>query len=110
MTYYDSMERNYEDLRNAIVFQAVRDYQRGLCKLHDNPNDGKGHIEIRECERFFKSDWCAALTKTPGDALMKMAEDQIRECNYDMKKLKSVYNENAKSSMQFTRNGVIIVK
>ena len=108
MSNYDPVARNYEDFGNAIVFQAVRDYQRGLCKLHDNQNDRKGLYEVKETTNFLKSDWCSALTKTPGEVLIKMAEDQIRDCGYDMKKLKSTYGENGKT--QFTATGVIIVK
>lgn len=44
----------YHALINAIILQAVKDYRTAL----DNGNTSG----IKECERFFRSDWFTFLT------------------------------------------------
>ena len=85
------MKRANEDLANAIVFSAVRDYQKALCELNSNPFDKKATKLLAECKEFFLSDWCKMLTKLDGDVLMERAEKQICKRNYNMKGLKYVY-------------------
>ena len=88
------MRKANEDLANAIVFTAVRDYQRALCDLHDNPTPkkvNKANKLLTECKEFFFSDWCKMLTKLDGDVLMEQAEKQIRRRGYSMASLKATY-------------------
>ena len=61
----------YEDLANAIVLQAVKDYRQALRCKGRNPLRG-------ELERFFCSRWCGCLTKLDGKVLMhKLQEESI---------------------------------
>ena len=60
----------YENLANAIVLQAVRDYRR-----NDNRDN---RISI---ERFFRSDWFKVLTKVDGDWLIQtLRKEQAHGC------------------------------
>ncbi|WP_322173924.1 hypothetical protein [Acutalibacter caecimuris] len=50
----------YDNLKNAIVQQAVEDYAAAFM---GNKVGGKGPSAVMwECEKFFHSDWYAALT------------------------------------------------
>ena len=50
----------YENLANAIVLQAVKDY-----RLTDN------EAELAEIERFFRSDWFGVLTDVDPEYLIR---------------------------------------
>ena len=44
----------YQDLANAIVLQAVKDYRDALQTLSYNPNNRIAQAESREIEQFFR--------------------------------------------------------
>ena len=50
----------YENLANAIVLQAVKDY-----RLTDD------EAELAEIERFFRSDWFGVLTDIDPEYLIR---------------------------------------
>lgn len=50
----------YEELANAIILQAVKDYQ-----LTDDER------ELQEIERFFRSGWFGVLSKVDPEFLIK---------------------------------------
>ena len=50
----------YENLANAIVLQAVKDY-----RLTDD------EAELAEIERFFRSDWFGVLTDVNPEYLIR---------------------------------------
>ena len=50
----------YEELANAIVLQAVKDY-----RLHSN------ELELFSIESFFRSDWFGVLTQIDPEALIE---------------------------------------
>ena len=72
----------YEELANAVVFQAVRDLEDAICDLHENGYDKKARDIFDECEYFFRSAWCTMLTKIDGEWLMKLAEEQMKKRGY----------------------------
>ena len=61
----------YENLANAIMFQAVKDYRKALrCA---------GRTPLREeLERFFNSGWYSQLTKLDGKYLMRKLQEECR--------------------------------
>ena len=62
------MMRNYEDLANAIILQAVDDYRAALKAQKIHPDqDG----EVRKLERFFRSEWYSVLTSVDGNGLIQ---------------------------------------
>ena len=62
------IETGIEDLSNAIILQAVKDYRIALAGGSVNGRDSKSVIE--ECERFFRSEWFNNLTKIDCKYLM----------------------------------------
>ena len=59
-------DKNYEDLANAIIIQAVKDYRRTQSPQVRN-----------EIKRFFKSQWFSILTNVDGDMLIKKLEREV---------------------------------
>ena len=58
----------YEELANAIVLQAVKDY-----RLHDDEQ------ELASIERFFRSGWFSVLTNIdPGILIAKLRKEKVR--------------------------------
>lgn len=58
----------YEELANAIVLQAVKDY-----RLHDDER------ELASIERFFRSGWFSTLTSiNPEMLIAKLRKEKVR--------------------------------
>ena len=51
----DIEKEGIENLTNAIILQAAKDYRRALAGGSVNGRDSKS--VIAECERFFQSEW-----------------------------------------------------
>ena len=63
------MNTPYENLANAIVLQAVKDYRQ-----REAPH------EISEIEAFFRSDWFHVLTQIDGEWLIrKLRKEKAHE-------------------------------
>ena len=62
---------NYENLANAIILQAVKDYRVALKCLKVNPKNKSALADKDEVERFFRSDWFSALTSVDGEMLIR---------------------------------------
>ena len=63
------IETGIENLSNAIILQAVKDYRIALSGRDVNGRDSKSVIE--ECERFFQSEWFESLTNVDCKYLME---------------------------------------
>ncbi len=61
-------EEDIENLANAIILQAVKDYRSALAG--DSVNGCDSESVIAECERFFQSEWFKVLTKVDGEYLI----------------------------------------
>ena len=62
----------YEELANAIVLQAVKDY-----RLHDDEQ------ELASIERFFRSGWFNTLTSIDPEMLIaKLRKEKVRYDEY----------------------------
>lgn len=55
----------YENLANAIVLSAVRDYRNSSNK-----------DEIKSIERFFRSDWFSVLTSVDAEFLIRTLREE----------------------------------
>lgn len=62
---------NYENLANAIILQAVKDYRIALKCLKINPNNRDALADKGEVERFFRSQWFSVLTSIDGEMLIR---------------------------------------
>ena len=68
----------YENLAQAIILQAVKDYRAARKKLKHHPKNKEAKLMIEDCERFFRSDWFASLTSVDGGMLLtKLKEEEI---------------------------------
>ena len=67
-----------EELGNAIVIQAVRDYRYGKAT-------GNTYL-MKECARFFLSDWCTELTRISGKVILAklQAEDSYKKIKWNI--------------------------
>lgn len=66
----------WHSLANAIVIQAAKDYRVALRRLRRNPNNKSALSEIVNLERFFRSEWYAALTNVPGELLIQKLKEE----------------------------------
>lgn len=55
----------YENLANAIVLSAVRDYRNSSSK-----------DEIQSIERFFRSEWFSVLTSVDAEFLIRTLREE----------------------------------
>ena len=67
----------YEELANAIVIQAARDYTKALKKLKKYPRDAEAKSVKNDCERFFRSSWYNTLTSVDGEFLMQKLQTEV---------------------------------
>lgn len=67
----------YEELANAIILQAVKDYREALRLLSMNPNDKSAQRDKTSIERFFRSEWFSILTDLNGELLMKKLKEEV---------------------------------
>jgi len=68
---------NYENLANAIILQAVKDYRTTLNCLAMNPNNRSARYDKAEVERFFRSQWYSALTSVDGEMLIRSLREEV---------------------------------
>lgn len=68
---------NYENLANAIILQAVKDYRVALKCLMANPRNRDALAERDEIERFFRSQWFKVLTKVDGEMLIRSLKKEV---------------------------------
>ncbi len=71
--------RQYEELANAIVVEACKDYRRALRKLEKKPRDKESLSTKRDCEKFFKGKWFKSLTNLDGQKLMEMLRKSVAD-------------------------------
>ena len=68
---------NYENLANAIILQAVRDYRMALKSLKANPRNRTAMVDKEEIERFFRSGWFSVLTSVDGEMLIRSLQMEV---------------------------------
>ncbi|MCC8013658.1 MAG: hypothetical protein LIO87_00535 [Eubacterium sp.] len=73
--------RNYENLANAIIIQAVTDYRKiiGQCRKYNQ--NWKQNGEIQTLNKFFRSQWFITLTSIDGERLISMLNKEAE--SYD---------------------------
>ncbi|MEZ3426771.1 MAG: hypothetical protein K1W13_05140 [Lachnospiraceae bacterium] len=68
---------NYENLANAIILQAAKDYRMALKSLKANPRNRTAMADKDEIERFFRSDWFSVLTSVDGEMLIRSLQMEV---------------------------------
>ena len=67
----------YENLANAIVITAAKDYRYALRSLKRNKSNNNAKRMKEEVERFFNSDWYSVLTDLDGAFLMRKIQEEV---------------------------------
>ena len=67
----------YEDLANAIILQAVKDYRMALKSLKANSRNRTVQTDKAEIERFFRSQWYSTLTDVNGEMLIRFLQKEV---------------------------------
>lgn len=68
----------YENLANAIVLQAVKDYRDALKRLKKKSSNQAAMADAMECERFFRSSWYKTLTSVDGEYLITKLREEAK--------------------------------
>lgn len=66
----------YENLANAIILQAAKDYRKVLRKLNRNAQNKDAKRTVSEVEKFFRSDWYKILTSVDSELLIKKLREE----------------------------------
>ena len=66
----------YQELANAIVIMAAKDYRHALRIQRRNPDSHAARIKTDEIERFFRSDWYRLLTNVDGEMLIRRLREE----------------------------------
>lgn len=73
------MTSPFEELANAIVIQACKDYREALIRLRRFPRDKRAKGTAAECERFFRSEWYRILTNLDAEILMERIKREVND-------------------------------
>jgi RNA polymerase sigma factor (sigma-70 family) len=68
---------NCENLANAIILQAVKDYRMALKCLRANPKNRTARADKDEIDRFFRSQWFMVLTSVDGEMLIRSLNMEV---------------------------------
>ena len=68
----------YQELANAIVMQAVKDYRIALLHSKKRPDNNGYQIEVASLERFFHSGWFGELTSLNAEYLIRRVNEEVQ--------------------------------
>lgn len=68
----------HENLANAIIVQAVKDYRDAKKKQGRKRTDLETNRTIIEVESFLLSDWFYCLTSVDGNVILKKLKSEAR--------------------------------
>lgn len=66
----------YENLAQAVILQAVKDYRTARKELKYHPKSKDTKLMIQDCERFFRSEWFGVLTSVDGQMLLRRLQEE----------------------------------
>lgn len=68
----------FEDLANAVIIKAARDYKKTLRRLRQEPNNIDLLYKRERLEKFFHSEWFYILSNVDGDMLIQKLQGGVR--------------------------------
>lgn len=71
-----NLSENYQNLVNAIIMQAVKDYRKALRMLRKDPEHEKSLFWKKDVERFFRSQWFEDLCDLDGEVLIEQLQKE----------------------------------
>ena len=72
----DSKVESYQPLADGIILQAVNDYRNALAGVGYGHNSAE--YVVRECDRFFRSNYFCLLTKISGEYLIEKLRQEVQ--------------------------------
>lgn len=69
----------YENLANAIIESAVRDYKAALIRLKHHPDSESAMRDVKRQEQFFFSGWYECLTNLDASYLIRKLKEMMDE-------------------------------
>lgn len=67
----------YEELANAVILLAVKDWRMAASTLKRKPEHFIALQRKSECERFFRSRWFGKLTRLDGGMLLEELRKEV---------------------------------
>ena len=67
----------WQNLADAIVIQAAKDYRQMLKRLNRKSNNETAKTAIRRIEQFFRSEWHETLTGVPAELLIRKLREEV---------------------------------
>jgi hypothetical protein len=67
----------WENLANAIILSAVKDYKRALLHLKRNPDSESAKRAVEREEQFFYSSWFEVLTNLDPSYLIRKMKEMV---------------------------------
>ena len=68
----------WEDLANAIILQAVKDFRKACRRVYRKADDREAEKVVREVSWFFRSKYFSLLTTLDGPALLDRLTKEVR--------------------------------
>lgn len=72
------MMTSYENLINAMIIQAVKDYRKAKKYLKKHPDSIELKRTLIEVEQFLLSDWFVTLTDVDGSVILQKIKSEAR--------------------------------
>ena len=79
MIHEGATTTNWENLANAIVLSAVKDFRTEYKRYLKNPNSKAAAAEVESLIRFFTSDYYSSLTSVNGEFLVRKLKSEVEE-------------------------------
>ncbi len=70
---------NWENLANAIVLSAVKDFRTEYKRYLKNPKSKDAVNEVAALIRFFTSEYYSSLTSVDGEFLVRKLKSEVEE-------------------------------
>lgn len=78
------LQENWENLANAIIVCAVKDYSKAYRRTLRHPDDVSVQGEVNKLERFFYGEWYAKLTDLDPYYLLERLKEGIENGGLDL--------------------------
>jgi hypothetical protein len=67
----------FENLTNAIILQAVKDYRKVLSRCCKHPEKAEYRADKLSIEQFFRSGWFSFLTDIDPEMLIRKLGEEV---------------------------------
>lgn len=78
------LQENWENLGNAIIISAVKDYEKAYRRVLRRPDSKSAQEEVRQLERFFFGEWYAKLTDLDPHYLLDRLKEEIKNSRLEL--------------------------